>query len=251
MDARLRRRDWAPSDGIAPHAARRALAQASGDHAHFSPAEVRTTLWAPLQRVASDLLTQQLRELHSQRVQDGAVIVLDNASGEVLAWVGSSGALSEAPEVDAVLAQRQAGSTLKPFLYAQAIAQRRLTAASLIEDAPTHIPTPSGLYIPQNYDRHFHGWVSVRTALASSLNTPAVRTLAMVSPNRFHQQLNAAGPGPARNRRLLRPGPGAGQPRGVAAAPEQRLPRAGQPGPLQRGGAAAAGTPSIRGDATA
>jgi penicillin-binding protein 1C len=193
MDARLRRRDWTPSEGIAPHAARRALAQASGDRTDFSPADVRTTLWAPLQRVASDLLTQQLRELHSQRVQDGAVIVLDNASGEVLAWVGSSGSLSVAPEVDAVLARRQAGSTLKPFLYAQAIAQRRLTAASLIEDAPTHIPTPSGLYIPQNYDRHFHGWVSVRTALASSLNTPAVRTLAMVSPNRFHQQLNALG----------------------------------------------------------
>ena len=131
MDARLRRRDWAPSDGFAPHAARRALAQASGDRADFSPAEVRTTLWAPLQRVANDLLTQQLRELHSQRVQDGAVIILDNASGEVLAWVGSSGALSEAPEVDAMLAQRQAGSTLKPFLYAQAIAQRRLTAASI------------------------------------------------------------------------------------------------------------------------
>jgi penicillin-binding protein 1C len=199
MAARLLQRHWAPSDGIAPHAARRALAlaqaQAAGDQPTFNPAELRTTLWAPLQRQAAALLDQQLRELHSQRVSDGAVIVLDNASGEVLAWVGSSGVLSGAPEVDAVLAQRQPGSTLKPFLYAQAIAQRRLTAASLIEDAPTHIATPSGLYIPQNYDRHFQGWVSVRTALASSLNTPAVRTLAMVSANRFHQQLNALGLG--------------------------------------------------------
>ena len=193
MAARLQRRDWSPSDGIAPHAARRALAQAMGDPTAHHPTELRTTLWAPLQRQAIGLLTQQLRELHSQRVSDGAVLVLDNRSGEVLAWVGSSGALSAAPEVDAVLAQRQPGSTLKPFLYAQAIAQRRLTAASLIEDAPTHIATPSGLYIPQNYDRHFQGWVSVRTALASSLNTPAVRTLAMVSANRFHQQLNALG----------------------------------------------------------
>ncbi len=195
MAARLQQRRWAPSDGIAPHAARRALAQAAGDQTGFKPAELRTTLWAPLQRQAVALLNQQLRELHSQRVADGAVIVLDNASGEVLAWVGSSGGLSAAPEVDAVLAQRQPGSTLKPFLYAQAIAQRRLTAASLIEDAPTHIATPSGLYIPQNYDRQFQGWVSVRTALASSLNTPAVRTLAMVSANRFHQQLNALGLG--------------------------------------------------------
>ena len=195
MAARLKQRQWTPSDGIAPHAARRALAQAAGDQRGFYPAELRSTLWAPLQRQTAALLDQQLRELHSQRVSDGAVIVLDNATGEVLAWVGSSGGLSAAPEVDAVLAQRQPGSTLKPFLYAQAIAQRRLTAASLIEDAPTHIATPSGLYIPQNYDRQFQGWVSVRTALASSLNTPAVRTLAMVSANRFHQQLNALGLG--------------------------------------------------------
>jgi len=49
----------------------------------------------------------------------------------------------------------------KAFLYAQAIAEKRLTAASLLEDAPTHINTGSGLYIPQNYDRQFRGWVSV------------------------------------------------------------------------------------------
>jgi len=119
--------------------------------------------------------------------------VLDNASGEVLAWVGSSGALSQAGEVDGVLALRQPGSTLKPFLYAQALAERRLTAASLIHDAPTQIPTAGGLYIPQNYDHEFKGWVSVRTALAASLNVPAVRTLVMVSPDAFFAQLRALG----------------------------------------------------------
>jgi len=121
------------------------------------------------------------------------VVVLDNASGEVLAWVGSSGDFSRAAEVDGVTALRQAGSTLKPFLYAQAIAERRLTAASLLDDSPAHIPTASGLYIPQNYDRQFKGWVSVRTALGASLNVPAVRTLVMVSPQDFHRQLVAAG----------------------------------------------------------
>src|SRR5256885_17039610 len=69
----------------------------------------------------------------------------------------------------------------RSFLYAQAIAERRLTAASLIEDSSAHIPTQNGLYIPQNYDRRFKGWVSARTALASSLNVPAVRTLVMVT----------------------------------------------------------------------
>ncbi len=119
--------------------------------------------------------------------------MLDNATGEVLAWVGSSGLLSQAGEVDGVLAARQPGSTLKPFLYAQAIAQRRITAASLIEDSPAYIPTASGLYIPQNYDRQFRGWVSARTALAASLNVPAVRTLAMVTPDAFFRQLQALG----------------------------------------------------------
>jgi penicillin-binding protein 1C len=184
----LQRRGWAASEGIAPHLARRLLRESAGD-----AASLRSSLDAGLQRFAQQQLAQQLRELRGRHVEDGALVVLDNASGEVLAWVGSSGPLSRAAEVDGVLAPRQAGSTLKPFLYAQAIAQHRLTAASLLEDAPTHIATPAGLYIPQNYDRRFKGWVSVRTALAASLNVPAVRTLAMVSPDAFAQQLQALG----------------------------------------------------------
>jgi len=120
-------------------------------------------------------------------------VVLDNRSGEVLAWVGSSGPLSQAAQVDGVLARRQAGSTLKPFLYGQAIAERRLTAASLVLDSPEQIATASGLYIPQNYDRRFKGHVSARTALAASLNVPAVRTLVMVGPDPFFAQLAAVG----------------------------------------------------------
>ena len=212
----LQRRSWAASAGVAPHFARRLLAQQQGAAAgtgagaaananapattlattalsEGTPHTVTSTLRAPLQRFAVQALQQQLRELAGRNVEDGAIVVLDNASGEVLAWVGSSGTLSQAAEVDGVLALRQPGSTLKPFLYAQAIAQRRLTAASLVEDSPAHLPTANGLYIPQNYDRQFKGWVSVRTALAASLNVPAVRTLAMVSPDAFFAQLQAVG----------------------------------------------------------
>ncbi len=189
--ASLQRRSWPASEGLAPHFARRALAQAASTGP--LPAQLHLTLRAPLQRFAVQTLTQQLRELQGRNIEDGAIVVLDNASGQVLAWVGSSGQLSQAAEVDGVLAQRQPGSTLKPFLYAQAIAQRRLTAASLMEDSPAHIPTANGLYIPQNYDRQFKGWVSVRTALAASLNVPAVRTLVMVSPDAFFAQLQAVG----------------------------------------------------------
>ncbi|ALL65092.1 Multimodular transpeptidase-transglycosylase [Paraburkholderia caribensis MBA4] len=178
---------------LAPHFARRI---ASETHP-VAGARVTSTLDAKLQRFASDTLTRTLVELnapaHPRNVHDGAVVVLDNATGDVLAWVGSSGGLSGARDVDAVLARRQAGSTLKPFLYAQAIDERRLTTASLLDDAPLDLAAGGGLYIPQNYDKDFKGWVSVRTALGSSLNVPAVRTLVMVTPHRFAKTLTALG----------------------------------------------------------
>ena len=190
--AALARRAYAPSEGLAPHWARRVLADARA-HGQAAPARLRTSLDARLQRVALESLQRHLRELHAQQARDGAVVVLDNASGQVLAWVGSSGELSAAAEVDGVTARRQPGSALKPLLYAQAIAERRLTAASLLDDSPAHLPTAAGLYVPQNYDRRFKGWVSARTALAASLNVPAVRVLAMVSPDAFARQLDALG----------------------------------------------------------
>jgi penicillin-binding protein 1C len=184
----------APDDeALAPHFARRVASELHP----VAGARVRSTLDANLQRFARDTLTRTLLELnaraHPRNVQDGAAVVLDNATGEVLAWVGSSGALSGARDVDAVLALRQAGSTLKPFLYAQAIDERRLTTASLLDDAPLDLAAGGGLYIPQNYDKDFKGWVSVRTALGSSLNVPAVRTLVMVTPHRFAKTLTALG----------------------------------------------------------
>ena len=202
--AALQRKSFEASAGIAPHLAQRVLSARPESSALSAPTAptasasrpspaITTTLRASLQRFAVQTLQQHLRELRGRHVEDGAIVVLDNASGDVLAWVGSSGELSAAAEVDGVTALRQPGSTLKPFLYAQAIAERRITAASLLEDAATHIPTAGGLYIPQNYDHHFKGWVSTRTALGASLNVPAVRTLVMVSPDAFHKQLRAVG----------------------------------------------------------
>ncbi|WP_424953206.1 penicillin-binding protein 1C [Comamonas aquatica] len=188
----LRARLWPASEGLAPHWAQRVW-QSQREAAQAPSARVTTTVSAPVQRLAVESLQRHLRELQGRNVEDGAVLVLDNASGQVLAWVGSSGGLSQAAEVDGVLAWRQPGSTLKPFLYAQALQEGRVTAASLLEDSPAHIATPSGLYIPQNYDRKFKGWVSVRSALAGSLNVPAVRTLVMVTPDAFFNQLRQLG----------------------------------------------------------
>jgi penicillin-binding protein 1C len=222
--AALQRRAFDASEGVAPHLARRLLAlrapspqpspKGRGSQTNTSDSalpplplgegrgegspnssgqSIQSTLRAPLQRFAVQTLQQQLRELRGRHVEDGAIVVLDNATGEVLAWVGSSGELSGAAEVDGVMALRQPGSTLKPFLYAQAIAEKRITAASLLEDSSSQIQTAGGLYIPQNYDRQFKGLVSARTALGASLNVPAVRTLVMVSPDAFHRQLKAVG----------------------------------------------------------
>lgn len=188
----LRSRLWPASEGMAPHWAQRVWST-RGHTGAVPPQGITTTVHADMQRLAVDSVQRHLRELQGRGVEDGAAVVLDNRSGEVLAWVGSSGSLSQAQEVDGVLAWRQPGSTLKPFLYAQALDEKRLTAASLLEDSAAQIATNSGLYIPQNYDRRFKGWVSVRMALAGSLNVPAVRTLVMVSPDAFFVQLRKIG----------------------------------------------------------
>jgi penicillin-binding protein 1C len=180
--------------GLAPHAARRALAE-WGTRPAPPPARpggepvLRTTLMADVQRQAIESVATHLRELSRQNVEDGAAIVIDNASGEIVAYVGSSGTLSAATEVDGVMAGRQAGSTLKPFLYGLAIEQKRLTAASLLNDSTLQLTAENGAYIPQNYDHAFRGWVSARVALASSLNIPAVRTLLLAGTEAFHRRL--------------------------------------------------------------
>ncbi|HEY8514895.1 MAG TPA: penicillin-binding protein 1C [Candidatus Binatia bacterium] len=174
---------------LAPHLATRLLRGNDGSR----NAPVRTTLDRELQRAAARALEEHLRELAGRNVRDGAVLVVDNQSGEVLAYVGGRGANASAPHVDAVRARRQAGSTLKPFLYATALELRLLTAASLLDDAPLALPVAGGLYQPRNYDEAFRGLVSLRSALASSLNVPAVRALQLVSADALLARLRALG----------------------------------------------------------
>ena len=175
----------APRWNDAPHVAAKLLKR---------PGEqLVSTLDADLQRYAAAALRERLAELAGRDVGDGALVVLDNATGDVLAYVGSAGAMASAPHVDGVAALRQPGSTLKPFLYALALDAKVLTAASLVDDSPVAIATERGMYVPQNYDRDFKGEVSVRTALASSLNVPAVRTLELLGVDRFLGTLRALG----------------------------------------------------------
>lgn len=176
-----------PTPRLAPHLARRLLGSRPGVRA------VRSTVDADLQRYASRALQRELASIRHSNVRDGAVVVLDNASGDVLAYVASSGPHATARHVDGVRARRQAGSTLKPFLYALAIERRLLTAASLLDDSPLEVPLGGAVYRPRNYDDGFRGTVTLRTALASSLNVPAVRTQRLVGEPAFVDRLAALG----------------------------------------------------------
>ncbi len=174
-----------PDPALAPQLAARLL----GPDARV----VRTTLDVDIQMFAGQALAHRLASLAARNVRDGAAIVVDNASGDVLAYVASGGAASTSGAVDGAAAPRQAGSTLKPFLYGLAIERRLLTAASILDDAPVDLDTASGLYIPQNYDRSFRGAVSVRSALGNSLNVPAVRTLLLVGVDALRDRLYDSG----------------------------------------------------------
>ncbi len=173
-----------PDPGLAPQVAARLLA---------GRREVTTTLDADLQAFVAATLRQQLAALAGRNARDGAAIVVDNASGDILAYVGSAGAASLSGAVDGAASPRQAGSSLKPFLYELAIERRLLTAASVLDDSAVDLDTASGLYIPQDYDRVFRGPVSVRSALGNSLNVPAVRALLLVGVDAFRDRLFDAG----------------------------------------------------------
>jgi penicillin-binding protein 1C len=177
-----------PRIALAHHVARRLTAATETDK-RMTSRKIATTLDLRIQRFAGDVLRQQLNALHGRNVGEGALLVVENASGNVLAYIGGTGS----SQVDGVIARRQAGSTLKPFLYGLAIEKRILTAASILEDSPLHIPTERGLYVPHDYDHRSRGPVSVRTALSSSLNIPAVRTQLLVGTDSFADHLRNAG----------------------------------------------------------
>jgi penicillin-binding protein 1C len=170
---------------LAPHVAHMLLK--NGETATVS------TLDGELQRFAIEALKHHLSVVIPQNVNDGAVLVVDNKTGDVLAYVGSRGDDSNPRYVDGIRAKRQAGSTLKPFLYAAAFEKRLLTSASLLDDSPLDVSTATGIYKPENYASDFKGMVSARTALASSLNVPAVRVVGLLGVESFVQKLKDLG----------------------------------------------------------
>lgn len=153
-----------------------------------------TTLDLDLQHFVEETIDLQLRSLDQgnggRLSTQAAVVVLDNGSGDVLALAGSRDFFgSPSGQINGAWAPRSPGSALKPFTYLLAL-ERGKTAGTVLADVPVEYPTPTGVYQPVNYDRRFRGPVTMRRALANSLNVPAVRLLDDIGgPERLHGTL--------------------------------------------------------------
>jgi penicillin-binding protein 1C len=157
-------------------------------------AVTRTTIELDLQRDVQGLVRSHTDTLRSAGADNAATIVVDNASGEVLAYVASAdfGDAEHSGQIDMVRSPRQPGSTLKPFVYAAAFA-RGHDAAEMLADVPTRFGQQSGAYAPGNFDGVFRGPVSAREALAGSLNVPAVRLASELPDGALLTELRALG----------------------------------------------------------
>ncbi|AUX44027.1 glycosyl transferase [Sorangium cellulosum] len=188
----------------APHLVRAVLGGALGeggpDAARAAPPRGRAsaitlTIDRGLQREVEVLAQRTVRGLSDRDVSAAAVVVLENTTGDVLAYVGSHDIddVAGLGHNDGVLALRQPGSALKPFVYELAMEQLGFTAATVLPDVELSFPTEDGGYAPRNYDGRFHGPVRLRDALASSYNVPAVWTAAALGPDRVVARLRELG----------------------------------------------------------
>ena len=168
---------------LAPHAADQAVAAAPARKVH------RLTIDASLQKALEDLARERARALGPD--VSVAIVVVDNASGEVLARIGSADYFDErrAGQVDMTQAPRSPGSALKPFVYGLAFEDGVVHPETLIEDRPVRY----GSYAPENFDLTYQGTVTARRALQLSLNVPAVLLLDAVHPSRFTARVAEAG----------------------------------------------------------
>jgi penicillin-binding protein 1C len=152
---------------------------------------LHTTLDASIQGTVQEILDQRVQDLRRKNVNNGAVLVVDHHTYEVLAWVGNVSGMPGS-QIDAITTPRQPGSTLKPFLYALAL-EKGWTAATLIDDTPLAEAVGMGMHSFRNYSRHYYGALRLREALGNSLNIPAIRTIQFVGVKRFLQRLRRLG----------------------------------------------------------
>lgn len=141
--------------------------------------EVTTTLDYEIQIKAEGIVTNEVEKLANVHVTNGAAVVVEPRTGEILAMVGSKDYFDEKIDgnVNVVLRPRSPGSSIKPVTYSYAL-EHGMTPATIIPDTPTVFPLPNQPdYIPRNYDSNFRGNISLRSALAESRNIPAVKVV--------------------------------------------------------------------------
>jgi penicillin-binding protein 1C len=167
---------FCPSPFDAPH-----FVDLVRQHRHLAAGSLeQTTLDLELTDFCRRSLEHHLAKLRDQEVTNGAVVVIENRTGNVLALVGSENySAQQDGQVNGAWAARSPGSALKPFTYLLAL-EEGATPATVLADVPVAFATPTGIYRPENYNRSFSGPVRLRMALANSLNIPAVRLLAAV-----------------------------------------------------------------------
>ena len=151
---------------------------------------VPTTLRFELQAMLAQLAAEERGQFTDKA--EIAMVVLDNRTGGVVAWLGGSDFFGRTGQVDLVRAHRSPGSALKPLIYAMAFDDRTLHPDTLVEDVPVRFRD----WLPRNFDRDHQGAVTVRHALQQSLNVPAVLAMEKVGPQRFLSTLRTAGVAP-------------------------------------------------------
>jgi penicillin-binding protein 1C len=158
-------------------------------------AEIRSTLDLPLQLEIESIVREETTKLKAANLRHAAVVVIHNPTGEILALVSSADWKDpRGGQINGALVPRSPGSTLKPFTYLLAMDRIHRTPGSILSDIPTPFRTPQGLDLPENYDHTYRGPVTLRTALACSLNVPALRELnALGGPAPLHQLLCSMG----------------------------------------------------------
>lgn len=157
--------------------------------------KVTTTLDLPLQESAQHTVTEEVGKLQRLHVSNGAALVTNPQTGDILAMVGSVNYFDfeHDGQVNVTARPRQPGSSIKPVMYAAAL-QRGYTPASVILDEPITFNIPgSPPYTPINYDRMYHGAVPLRTALGSSYNIPAVKVLSTIGVDAMIDQAERMG----------------------------------------------------------
>lgn len=157
--------------------------------------EVVTSLDLSLQEKVQEIVSGEVGKIRGMRISNGAALVTNPKTGEVLAMVGSTDYHTvKYGNYNVTTALRQPGSSIKPVNYSYVLETGKFTAASMISDTPvTYQYAGSPSYTPRNYDNTFRGNVPLRTALGSSLNVPAVKVLASYGVDKMIEQAQKLG----------------------------------------------------------